>query len=299
MKKTLLMALVLVASASFNTALAGGKKDKKNKEAVVKETVVTETVNLLTANDTLSYATGMTMTQGLMTYLQQQFGISERQMPDFIRGFQEAMTHRNDTAYTAYMAGQQIQNMVQNRMLPSVTNEVGEVNEDLVYSGFAAALKQDHSLLTDSAAQQLFADGKRAAVATRNEGNRTAGEAFLAENAKKEGVVTLPDGLQYKVLKQGNGPVPKATDKVRVIYEGKTLDGKVFDATSKHPGVEADSFGVSGLIKGWTEALQLMPVGSKWELYIPQQLAYGDRGAGANIPPYSTLIFTLELVGIE
>lgn len=296
MKKILIVALVLVASASFNTALAGGKKDKKNKAEQQTPTVLPQ---LLNENDSLSYAAGFTMTQGLLPYLQQQMGIQESQLPDVIRGFIDAVTLRKDSVYQAYMAGQQVMSMVENRMLPSMVADLGEVNEDLVYNGFIASLKKDYSLLTDSAAQTVFTEGRKNAINKRNETLRKAGEKFLAENAQKEGVVTTASGLQYKILKEGNGPVPKATDKVKVIYEGKTLDGKVFDATAKHPGKDADTFNVGGLIKGWTEALTLMPVGSKWELYIPQQLAYGERGAGQNIPPYSALIFTLELLGIE
>ena len=124
-----------------------------------------------------------------------------------------------------------------------------------------------------------------------------AGKCWLAENAKKEGVKVTPSGLQYKVLKEGNGEVPKASDEVEVIYEGRMLDGTVFDATSKHHGAKTDKFNAGRLIKGWTEALTMMPVGSKWEIYIPQELAYGERGAG-QIPPYSTLVFDLELVSI-
>ena len=120
----------------------------------------------------------------------------------------------------------------------------------------------------------------------------------MAENKAKEGVVTLPSGLQYRIIKKGTGAIPKATDDVQVIYEGKTIDGKVFDSTAKH-GTEFDTFNVGGLIKGWTEALQLMPVGSKWEIFIPYNLAYGERGAGRDIAPYSTLIFTLELKDID
>ena len=294
MKKTIIVALALVASASFNTAVAGGKKDKKNKE-----TATVNNVSLTNAEDSLSFAAGMTMTQGLMPYLEQQYGIKANQLPDVIRGFEDAARLRNDSVFTAYSAGQQIMSMVKGRMIPQITEDLGQINEDALYSGFAASLKKDNSHFTDSAAQKLFNDGRTAISNKRKEATRTAGEMFLAENAKKDGVKVTASGLQYKVLKEGNGPVPKATDKVKVIYEGRTLDGKVFDATSKHRGVEYDSFGVNGLIKGWTEALQLMPVGSKWELYIPQELAYGERGAGANIPPYSALIFTLELVGIE
>ena len=124
-----------------------------------------------------------------------------------------------------------------------------------------------------------------------------AGEKFLAENAKKPGVKVLPSGLQYKVIKAGQGEVPKATDEVEVIYEGRLIDGTVFDATSKHGGAKTDKFRAGNLIKGWTEALTTMPVGSKWQLYIPYELAYGERQAG-QIPPYSTLVFDLELVSI-
>ena len=113
----------------------------------------------------------------------------------------------------------------------------------------------------------------------------------------KEGVITTPSGLQYKVLVKGDGEVPQRTDKVKVHYEGRLIDGTVFDASAKH-GSEPSSFRADQVIKGWTEALTMMPVGSKWELYIPQELAYGERQAG-QIPPYSTLIFQVELVGIE
>ena len=127
--------------------------------------------------------------------------------------------------------------------------------------------------------------------------NRKAGEDFLAENAKKEGVVTLPSGLQYKVLTKGTGEKPQATDRVQVHYEGRLVDGTVFDASKKH-GDKPLTFAANQVIKGWTEALCLMPVGSKWELYIPYQLAYGERDMGT-IKPYSALIFTVELLGIE
>ena len=125
---------------------------------------------------------------------------------------------------------------------------------------------------------------------------RKEGEAFLAANKTKEGVQTLPDGLQYKVLQQGSGPKPTANDTVTVNYRGTLIDGKEFDSSYKRG--QPISFPVSGVIKGWTEALQLMPVGSKWQLYIPSDLAYGDQGAGADIGPGQTLIFDVELLGI-
>ena len=126
---------------------------------------------------------------------------------------------------------------------------------------------------------------------------KAAGEAFLAENAKREGVKVTASGLQYEVLDATIGQKPKATDKVRVHYEGTLIDGTVFDSSYKRG--ESITFGLNQVIKGWTEGLQLMSVGSKYKLYIPYQLAYGERGAGANIPPYAALIFTVELLGIE
>ena len=123
------------------------------------------------------------------------------------------------------------------------------------------------------------------------------GEKFLAENAKREGVKTTASGLQYEVLEATIGQKPKATDNVRVHYEGTLIDGTVFDSSYKRG--ESIAFPLNGVIKGWTEGLQLMSVGSKYKFFIPYQLAYGEHGAGASIPPYAALIFTVELLGIE
>lgn len=148
------------------------------------------------------------------------------------------------------------------------------------------------SQLRDQMTQQQQAKAREEAVP-----NRKAGEAFLAANKTKEGVVTLPSGLQYKILKEGMGPKPTLNDTVSCNYRGTLIDGKEFDSSAKHGGPA--SFPVGGVIKGWTEALQLMPVGSKWELFIPPDLAYGDRGAGADIGPGETLIFEVELLSIQ
>ncbi len=127
--------------------------------------------------------------------------------------------------------------------------------------------------------------------------NIEEGKTFLAENSKKEGVTTLPSGLQYEVITEGSGDKPKATDSVKCHYHGTLLDGTVFDSSVQRgqPAV----FGVNQVIKGWVEALQLMSVGSKWKLFIPSNLAYGEQGAGSSIEPNSTLIFEVELLGIE
>lgn len=128
------------------------------------------------------------------------------------------------------------------------------------------------------------------------EANIKAGEAFLAENAKNEGVVTLPSGLQYEIVKEGNGDKPSATDRVKCHYHGTLIDGRVFDSSVSRG--EPAVFGVNQVIPGWVEALQLMPKGSTWKLYIPSHLAYGERGAGEMIAPNTTLIFEVELIDI-
>lgn len=130
----------------------------------------------------------------------------------------------------------------------------------------------------------------------RGQAAKTAGEKFLSENKKKEGVVTLPSGLQYKILTEGKGEKPKASDTVECHYEGSLIDGTIFDSSVRRG--ETAEFPVNGVIAGWVEALQLMPVGSQWQLYIPSELAYGSRGAGQYIGPNETLIFDVELINI-
>jgi FKBP-type peptidyl-prolyl cis-trans isomerase FklB len=144
---------------------------------------------------------------------------------------------------------------------------------------------------------QRMAAQQQAENATKYEAQKAAGEKFLAENKSRAGVVTLPSGLQYEVMKAGEGPKPTATDRVKTHYHGTFPDGKVFDSSVQRG--EPVSFAVNGVIPGWTEALQLMPVGSKWKLFIPYQLAYGEQGSPGGIPPYSALVFEVELLGIE
>jgi FKBP-type peptidyl-prolyl cis-trans isomerase FklB len=179
-----------------------------------------------------------------------------------------------------------------------------EVEPDVVARGLKDALAGGKTLLTDDEAQATMValqndvrarqQGQMQQVAEKN---RKDGEAFLAANAGKEGVVRLPSGLQYKILTPGTGPKPSATDSVVCNYRGTLIDGTEFDSSYKRG--QPATFGVGRVIKGWTEALQLMPVGSKWQLFVPAQLAYGDRGAGADIGPNATLIFEVELLSIE
>jgi len=166
-----------------------------------------------------------------------------------------------------------------------------------VLSGSKPAMTDDEvrSTLTDLS-KQLQA--KQQAIAKEaGDKNKKDGEAFLADNKTKEGVVVLPSGLQYKILKAGDGPKPTAADSVVCNYKGTLINGKEFDSSYKRG--QPATFPVGGVIKGWTEALQLMPVGSKWQLFIPPDLAYGDRQAGPEITPGSTLVFEVELLSIQ
>jgi FKBP-type peptidyl-prolyl cis-trans isomerase FklB len=179
-----------------------------------------------------------------------------------------------------------------------------DVDTAIIGRGIRDALSNAKPALTDDqqkAALTSLSTSAKTKMEAKNkvagDANIKAGDAFLAANKSKEGVVTLPSGLQYKIITAGTGPKPTAQDTVVCNYRGTLIDGKEFDASSKHGGPA--SFPVSGVIKGWTEALQLMPVGSKWQLFIPPDLAYGARGAGPDIGPNSTLVFDVELVSIK
>ena len=195
--------------------------------------------------------------------------------------------------------------MLLQRIIPGVEKDFkgtkDSINRDMLIEGFSAALLNDSSVFAVEKAEKFFKEIRNKDVAEKEEKiygkNREEGEKFLAENAKKEGVVTLPDGLQYKIITKGTGAVPTKDQKVVVKYEGRLIDGKVFDSSYKRKP-QTNTFRPTDVIKGWTEALTMMPVGSKWEVYIPQELAYGSRKAGI-INPFSTLVFVIELVDIE
>lgn len=179
-----------------------------------------------------------------------------------------------------------------------------EVSVSQLARGIQDVMDSSTLLITDAQAETIMNAFQQRMIARQEEEahaagevHRKEGEAFLAENKTKPGINVTASGLQYKVIKMGTGPKPKADQTVTVHYSGRTIDGKEFDSSYKRG--EPTTFGVSQVIKGWTEALQLMPVGSKWELYIPADLAYGDRGAGQTIPPGATLIFEVELLGVK
>ena len=296
MKKYVILALALVVSASFNTTEAKKKKkDQKTAETEVKAPVV-----LNDSRDSVSYAAGVSLTNGLLSYLQQS-GIKAEQMGDFLQGFKEAIASKDDDQQKARLMGMQIAEQVVNRMLPGIlkdfTDTPDSIVEDLLFRGFTDAVENDTTVMLQKQAETFFREKSESNKQMKIEKQIAVGKQFLAENALKEGVIKLPSGLQYIILKQGDGEVPQKEDKVKVHYEGRLIDGTVFDASSKH-GSEPATFQPTQVIKGWTEALTMMPVGSKWRLFIPQDLAYGARAAG-QIPPYSTLIFDVELVGIE
>jgi len=179
-----------------------------------------------------------------------------------------------------------------------------EVDPDLLAKGLKDSYGGGKTVLTEDQARQAIADFQKTLMAKQaetmqklSEKNKADGEKFLAENGKKEGVKTLPSGLQYKEIAPGTGKSPKTTDTVTTHYKGTLIDGTEFDSSYKRG--EPVSFPVSGVIAGWTEALQLMKEGAKWQLFVPSNLAYGERGAGREIGPNATLIFEVELISIQ
>jgi FKBP-type peptidyl-prolyl cis-trans isomerase FklB len=212
-------------------------------------------------------------------------------------------TYKTDKDKVSYSLGVDIGRTLQRLQL--------DLNEDALSKGIGDVLGSKPMAMTDQelqetlqAFQQKMMQKQQEALAKKQDEmkvvadkNKADGKKFLDDNSKKTGVKSTASGLQYKVIKEGKGDKPKDSDVVETNYRGTTIDGKEFDSSTKHGSTF--SFPVSGVIKGWSEALKLMPVGSKWELYIPAELAYGDEGYGDDIPPGSTLIFEVELLGIK
>jgi len=263
--------------------------------------------SLKTDVDTLSYAIGMAQSQGLKDYLANAKGVDTTYMAEFIQGVTDGTNAADDKKKTAYLAGVEIGQQIANNMVKGLNYQLfGDDSTQTVslnnfMAGFVTAVTGKEGKMTvqeaDSIAQTLFESIKAKQMEKKYGENRSAGEAFLADNAKKEGVKTLPCGVQYKVLKEGTGAMPADTSTVVVNYEGKLIDGTVFDASNRH-GDKPAEFQVGRVIKGWQEALKAMPAGSEWEIYIPQELAYGAQQSG-QIPPFSTLIFKVELVAVK
>lgn len=261
--------------------------------------------NLKTDLDSLSYAIGMARTEGLDQYLAQQ-GIDSTQMTEFLKGFNEGAS-KIDKKDAAYMAGMQVGQMVSKQWVDGFnqqifgTDSTQTVSRENLLAGFLAGVTKKNGVMDMAKAQAFMTTQMEAIKEKASEakfaGNKEAGQKFLADNKGKEGVVTTPSGLQYKILTKGTGAIPADTSKVKVNYKGTLIDGTEFDSSYKRN--EPASFRANQVIKGWTEALTLMPVGSKWELYIPYDLAYGGKETGGQIQPFSTLVFEVELLDIE
>lgn len=293
MKKIVFLALVLLV-ASANCAMAGKKKDKKKSN-------VPQPVVLKTPSDSVSYAAGVGATLGLEQYLEGQLHLDSTQLSDFTAAFEEAITKLADKKFQAMAAGYQVAQTASQSILPNYKTRMEgsdiTFNDSLFYKGFIAGFTNDTTHFKPREAMNMVRERAKAAEEKANKAWKAENEAWLVENAKKPGVQTTPSGLQYKVITMGSGEKPTADDKVTVKYEGKDIKGNVFDSSYKRDPQTA-TFGCSQVIKGWTEALTMMPVGSKWELYIPEKLAYGSRKTGP-IKPYSTLIFTVELEKVD
>ena len=256
--------------------------------------------------DTVSYALGMAQTQGLKEYLVGSLGVDTAYIDDFIKGMNEGANAGEDKKKVAYYAGIQIGQQISNQMVKAINRQLfGEDSTQTIslknfMAGFITATTNKTGLMTMEQAQETannkMQEIKKAQAEKQFGANKKAGEDFLAANAKKDGVKTLPSGLQYKVIKEGTGAIPADTSLVKIHYEGKLVDGTVFDSSLQR-GEPAEMY-ANRVIKGFTEALTRMPVGSEWEVYIPQELAYGEGGAGGMIPPYAALIFDVELIAV-
>ena len=261
--------------------------------------------NLKDDVDTMSYAMGLSQTQGLREYLAQ-MEIDTTYIDAFVKGLNDGANAGDDKKKAAYYAAINIGQQISNRMIKGINSEIfGDDSTKTIslknfMAGCVTGATGKKGLMTLDQAQRV-AQFKAMEIKTKNMektygANKAAGEKFLKANAKKAGVETLPSGLQYYVITEGKGALPKDTSLVEVNYEGRTIDGKVFDSSYKRG--KAAEMRANQVIKGMTEALVRMPVGSVWEIYIPQNLAYGEREAG-EIKPFSTLIFKLELVNIK
>ena len=266
----------------------------------------TPKANLKSDVDTLSYAIGMAQTQGLKEYLVERMDVDTTYMKEFIKGLNEGANAGDDKKKAAYYAGIQIGQQISNIMMKNINREVFGNDSTKTISlknfmaGFVSGVTGKNGLMTIEQAGQTtqtkMQQMKAEQMMKQYGPNKEKGEKFLAENAKKEGVKTLPSGVQYKVIKEGTGAIPADTSKVKVNYEGRTIEGKVFDSSYKRN--QPLTLRCNQTIKGWTDAMVHMPVGSVWEVYIPQNLAYGEREQG-DIKPFSVLIFKIELLGIE
>ena len=286
MKKLSIVAAMAIVAAGFTACGNGAPK------ASLKSDV-----------DSMTYAIGMANSQGLKEYLVGRLDVDTAYMDEFIKGLNEGVNAGDNKKKAAYYAGIQIGQQVANGIIPNINREVfgndstKTISMKNFMAGFISGTTGKQGLMTMDEAQTVAQTKMQEIKARELEktygDNKKEGEKFLAENAKKEGVKTLPGGVQYKVLKEGTGAIPADTSYVEVHYEGRTLDGNVFDSSYKRG--EPIKQRCNGFIKGWIDAMTNMPEGSVWEVYIPQELAYGERET-RDIKPFSMLIFKIELI---
>ena len=263
------------------------------------------TANLKAEIDTFSYAMGLAQTQGLKGFLMYRMGVDTTYMADFVKGLKIGLKAGDNAKQTAFYAGVQIGQQVGNQIIPGVSHEVFGDSEELIdknffLAGFIAGVTGKNLSMDPMEAQMtamaLMEEIKNTRFEEQFGDNKAQGIAFLDSIAQTEGVVKTESGLCYKVITKGKGAIPSNTDKVKVHYRGTLIDGTEFD--SSYSRNEPTTFRANQVIAGWTEALTMMPVGSKWMLYIPQELANGSRDMGT-IKPFSTLVFEVELLEIE
>ena len=290
MKKLTFLATMAIAVATM-TSCDGG----------------TPTASLKSDVDSVSYAIGMAQTQGLKDYLVMQLGVDTTYMGEFIKGLNDGANAGDNKKKAAYYAGIQIGQQIANQMMKGINYQLfGDDSTQTIsmknfMAGFVCGTTGKKGLMTMEEAginaQRLMQQIKAREMAKVYGPNKEAGEQFLAENAKKEGVVTLPSGVQYRIIKEGAGKIPADTSTVTMHYEGRLINDSVFDSSYKRN--QPYTVRCNQNIKGFTEALTHMPAGSVWEVYIPQELAYGERQAGAMVKPFSALIFKIELLEVK
>lgn len=262
--------------------------------------------DLKTDVDSMSYAIGYLQSQYVRQAIQQGQVIDTTYIDEFVKGINEGANAGDDKKKAAYIMGLQVGQQVANQLVKGINHEVfgndstKTISLKNLMSGFITGATGKTGLMTTDNANRI-AQAKMETIKSQTMlkqygDNKVAGEKFLAANKKKPGVVTLKSGLQYKVIKEGKGAIPQDTTQVQVQYEGRTIDGKVFESSYKGNNGPM-TMTPKQMIPGWTEALTHMPEGSVWEVYIPQDLAYRDRQAG-QIKPFSTLIFKIELVKV-
>lgn len=262
--------------------------------------------NITDKVDTLSYSMGIAQTHGLKEYLVNRMGMDTAYMDNFVKGVLDGVKAGDNAKQNAYLSGVQIGQQVANQIIPGVSREAfgndstKTLNVNNFLAGFIAGTTGKGMTMdvveAQSTAQRLMEEFHKESLMVEFGENKAAGEAFMDSIAKVPGVVKTESGLCYRIITEGKGEIPAKTDKVKVNYRGTLIDGTEFDSSYKRN--DPTTFRANQVIAGWTEALTMMPVGSRWELFIPQDLAYGERNQG-QIKPFSTLVFDVDLLSIE